>query len=56
MVDVAVSKLVAVTVLVATPTRVLRVENACTDCDVAASNTAIDSSFMTKGVPDNDDP
>lgn len=56
MVDVAVSKLVAVTVVVATPIRVLRVESAWTDCAVTASNATIDSNPIMKRMPDNNDP
>jgi hypothetical protein len=56
MVDVAVLKLVAVTVLVATPIRVLRVETAWTDCAVAASKAAVNANCMIKRMPDNNDP
>ena len=51
-VDVAVWNDVAVTVVVETPTRVLRVEKAFADCTETASNAAIDSNFMKKGMPD----
>lgn len=56
IVDVAVSKLVAVMVLVAIPIRVLRAESASTDCAVAASNTAINWNFMIQRMTDENEP
>lgn len=46
MVDVEVSNDVAVTVVVETPTRVLRVESASAECAKTAKNAAIDPNFM----------
>lgn len=56
MVDVAVSNDVAVTVVVETPTRVLRVERASTACTETASKAATDSNFIIRKKPDNNVP
>jgi hypothetical protein len=53
MVDVAVSKDVAVTVVVETPDLVLSAESAYVDCMETASNAAMDSNFMMERMPDN---
>ena len=55
-VDVAVSNDVAVTVVVETQTRVLRVEKAFADCVETASNAAIDTNLMMKRMPDKKSP
>jgi hypothetical protein len=56
MVEVAVSKDVAVTVVVETHDLVLRAERASTDCTVTASSAAMDSNFMMQRIPENKAP